>query len=48
MGTSKNQLWAGTIHSFCYQWIIKPYAGYLSELKTVLQLLMNLKTKIVR
>ncbi|HDX9674323.1 TPA: ATP-dependent helicase [Bacillus cereus] len=33
MGTSKNQLWAGTIHSFCYQWIIKPYAGYLSELK---------------
>ncbi|WP_342429323.1 ATP-dependent helicase [Neobacillus sp. FSL H8-0543] len=28
LGIPQDQLWAGTIHSFCYQWIIKPYAGY--------------------
>lgn len=27
------QLWAGTIHSFCLDWIIRPYAGYLDILK---------------
>ncbi|WP_062352262.1 UvrD-helicase domain-containing protein [Bacillus kwashiorkori] len=28
MGISQEQLWAGTIHSFCYQWIIQPYSVY--------------------
>lgn len=28
LGIPQEQLWAGTIHSFCYQWIIKPYAAY--------------------
>jgi DNA helicase II / ATP-dependent DNA helicase PcrA len=27
------QLWAGTIHSFCLDWILRPYAGYLDILK---------------
>jgi DNA helicase II / ATP-dependent DNA helicase PcrA len=27
------QLWAGTIHSFCLDWIIRPYAGFLDILK---------------
>ncbi|MCT4613915.1 MAG: ATP-dependent helicase [Marinifilaceae bacterium] len=27
------QLWAGTIHSFCLDWIIRPYAGFLNILK---------------
>ncbi len=26
-------LWSGTIHSFCLEWIIRPYAGMLDELK---------------
>lgn len=26
-------LWSGTIHSFCLEWIIRPYAGMLEELK---------------
>jgi len=26
-------LWSGTIHSFCLEWIIRPYAGILDELK---------------
>ncbi|MEI9913240.1 MAG: ATP-dependent helicase [Bacteroidota bacterium] len=25
-------LWTGTIHSFCMEWIIKPYVGYIPEL----------------
>ncbi|MCQ6267894.1 ATP-dependent helicase [Fictibacillus sp. WQ 8-8] len=28
-----SQLWTGTIHSFCVNWILKPYAGYIQELK---------------
>jgi len=27
------KLWAGTIHSFCLEWILRPYACYLTELK---------------
>ncbi len=27
------QLWAGTIHSFCLDWIIRPYSGFLDVLK---------------
>ncbi|RJE90898.1 ATP-dependent helicase [Paenibacillus sp. 1011MAR3C5] len=33
MGISTEQLWAGTIHSFCFQWILSPYSSNLSELK---------------
>ncbi|MEL3971172.1 ATP-dependent helicase [Rossellomorea oryzaecorticis] len=32
MGIPQDQLWAGTIHSFCYQWIIKPYSCYEPDL----------------
>jgi len=28
-----SQLWSGTIHAFCSEWILRPYAGYLEELK---------------
>lgn len=28
-----SNLWAGTIHSFCLEWIIRPYMCYLDELK---------------
>jgi DNA helicase-2/ATP-dependent DNA helicase PcrA len=27
------KLWAGTFHSFCLEWILRPYASYLEELK---------------
>ncbi|MFP4921175.1 UvrD-helicase domain-containing protein [Staphylococcus coagulans] len=33
MGIDISQLWTGTIHSFCLQWIIKPYGIYLFELQ---------------
>ena len=33
LNINTEQLWAGTIHSFCLDWIIKPYAGYHKLLK---------------
>lgn len=33
MNIEPDKLWAGTIHSFCLEWILRPYAGYLDELK---------------
>lgn len=28
-----SRLWAGTIHAFCLEWIIRPYMGYSEDLK---------------
>ena len=28
MGIDTSQLWTGTIHSFCLEWIIKPYSSF--------------------
>lgn len=33
IGIDSSNLWTGTIHSFCLQWILKPYAMYIDELK---------------
>lgn len=33
LGVDTSNLWIGTIHSFCLEWIIKPYGIYLPELK---------------
>lgn len=33
LGVDISQLWIGTIHSFCLEWIIRPYSLYLEELK---------------
>ncbi|QGG55029.1 UvrD-helicase domain-containing protein [Paenibacillus sp. B01] len=33
MNIETSQLWTGTIHSFCLEWIIKPYAGYHDKTK---------------
>jgi DNA helicase-2/ATP-dependent DNA helicase PcrA len=33
MNIETSQLWSGTIHSFCLEWIIKPYAGYHEKTK---------------
>ncbi len=32
LGVDTSRLWIGTIHSFCLEWIIKPYGIYDSEL----------------
>jgi superfamily I DNA/RNA helicase len=33
LGVNTEQLWIETIHSFCLEWILKPYHQYLAELK---------------
>jgi DNA helicase II / ATP-dependent DNA helicase PcrA len=33
MGVDTSNLWIGTIHSFCLEWIIKPYGIYHEKLK---------------
>lgn len=33
LGVDTSQLWIGTIHSFCLEWIIKPYGIYHNKLK---------------
>jgi DNA helicase II / ATP-dependent DNA helicase PcrA len=32
MGIKSNKIWSGTLHSFCLEWIVKPYSCYLPEL----------------
>ncbi|WP_058120184.1 UvrD-helicase domain-containing protein [Photobacterium kishitanii] len=33
LGVDTSKLWIGTIHSFCLEWILKPYGCYHSALK---------------
>ena len=33
LGVDTTQLWIGTIHSFCMEWILKPYHLYSERLK---------------
>jgi superfamily I DNA/RNA helicase len=33
LGVPTEQLWIGTIHSFCNEWILKPYSSLLEKLK---------------
>lgn len=33
LGVNTEQLWIGTIHSFCLEWILKPYHLYSNRLK---------------
>ncbi|PHR19434.1 MAG: ATP-dependent DNA helicase [Sphingopyxis sp.] len=33
LGVDTSQLWIGTIHSFCLEWILRPYAIYHDSLK---------------
>lgn len=33
LGVHSNKLWTGTLHSFCLEWILRPYSCYLKELK---------------
>ena len=45
MGVSTDQLWIGTIHSFCLEWIIKPYGIYHSDLKNGYRLINSHDTE---
>lgn len=45
MGIDISQLWTGTIHSFCLQWIIRPYGIYLPELQKKYSILDEFKAQ---
>lgn len=33
LNANDSNLWAGTIHSFCLEWILRPYMCYLNDIK---------------
>lgn len=33
LGVDTSRLWIGTIHSFCYEWLLKPYSIYHENLR---------------
>lgn len=39
LGVDISQLWIGTIHGFCLEWILRPYSLYLDELKNGFRIL---------
>ena len=39
LGVNTSKLWIGTIHSFCLEWILRPYSLYLENLKNGFQIL---------
>lgn len=48
MGIDISQLWTGTIHSFCLQWIIKPYGIYLPNLQKRYSIIDEYKAQDVK
>lgn len=45
LGIDDTKLWSGTIHSFCLQWIIRPYGLYLPELARGFHILDEFKVE---
>jgi DNA helicase-2/ATP-dependent DNA helicase PcrA len=41
LGVDTSQLWIGTIHAFCTEWILRPYGFYLDDLKFGFRVLNN-------
>lgn len=39
LGVETEQLWIGTIHSFCLEWIVRPYGLYHPKLKNGFQII---------
>ena len=39
LGVDTSQLWIGTIHSFCLEWILRPYATYHPSLRDGFQVI---------
>lgn len=47
LGVDTNQLWIGTIHSFCLEWILRPYHLYLEELKNGFRVINSHESEII-
>ncbi len=48
MGVNTDQLWIGTIHSFCLEWIIKPYGIYHEQLKFGYRIINSHDTELIQ
>lgn len=47
LGVETKQLWIGTIHAFCTEWILRPYSPYLPELKAGFRVMNAHETELV-
>lgn len=47
LGVDTSQLWIGTIHAFCLEWILKPYAVYHAELKNGFQVINSHESEVI-
>lgn len=47
LGVDTTQLWIGTIHSFCTEWILRPYSLYLEEIKYGFRIMNSHETELL-
>lgn len=47
MGIDVSQLWVGTIHSFCLEWILKPYSMYTESLSGKFEIIDEKKQELI-
>lgn len=47
LGVDTSRLWIGTIHSFCLEWILKPYAGYHPQLSMGFSVVNSHETELI-
>lgn len=47
LGVNSEQLWIGTIHSFCLEWILRPYSLYLDDLKNGFKILNSHDSELI-
>lgn len=45
LGVDTSQLWIGTIHAFCSEWILKPYQSYNEDLKSGFRIINSYDTE---
>ncbi len=47
LGVDTTRLWIGTIHSFCYEWLLKPYSIYHENLKDGFKILNSYDSEVL-
>lgn len=47
LGVDVNQLWIGTIHSFCLEWILRPYSLYLPQLNKGFKIINSFDSEVI-
>ncbi|MFA5970773.1 MAG: ATP-dependent helicase [Lentimicrobiaceae bacterium] len=47
LGVDTSQLWIGTIHAFCLEWILRPYHLYLDRLKKGFRVTNSFESEVI-